>query len=296
MALVLFFGRPGSGKTYSAMADYILPAQQQGRRILHNIAGFKGGVAFGDAPIFPDVNIKPDNTIEFIHSPDDDNPARVRGGDMVVIDEFYLTRRGHRGTRSRPSAWENKFHDFLRAHRHYIGGGHACDIILMAQTDHDIEDAIKLCAERMHIMKTNILDPREVRRLDYDGGHQRMAGAKGDNCIAQTSFRPKPEVYRLYQSYTGDVAAKERIRGFSFWRIYKNVIRAGAGVFLAFAFAFFIGITKVIPVFTGGGDEPPSAPKPKAAGAVQISAERLPPSRVCVLRLDGDCFYDRIKQ
>ena len=69
MALVLFFGRPGSGKTYSAMADYILPALKEGRRILHNIAGFKQGVAFGDAPIFPDVNIKPDNTIEFVHSP-----------------------------------------------------------------------------------------------------------------------------------------------------------------------------------------------------------------------------------
>ena len=158
---------------------------------------------------------------------------------MVVIDEFYLTRRGHRGTRSRPSHWENKFHDFLRAHRHYTGGGHACDIILMAQTDHDIEDAIKLCAERMHIMKTNILDPREVRRLDYDGGHQRMAGAKGDNCISQTSFRPKPEVYRLYQSYTGDVAAKERIRGFSFWRMYTRMcIRAGAGGFLGVRFRF----------------------------------------------------------
>ena len=53
MALVLFFGRPGSGKTYSAMADYILPAQKQGRRILHNIAGFKQRCCFRGRADFP---------------------------------------------------------------------------------------------------------------------------------------------------------------------------------------------------------------------------------------------------
>ena len=289
MALVIFLGRPGSGKTYSAMADYILPAIEDGRRVVHNIAGFGEGVKFGDNPIFPKVNFHADGKITFEHD-EDGNPARIRGGDMVVIDEWYLVRRAHQVANSRtPSAWLLAFHDFLRAHRHYVGdNGFACDILLLAQTDHDIEDAIKLCAERTHIMKTYALARGYLRRLDYDGGQQRMAGARGNNCLVQDIFKPRPAIYNRYASYTAAGAVKERIRGFSFLKVYKSLVVALSLMGLGICYMIYFVVGVIAP------DDLPAATAAPPAAVAGVSVERLPESRVCALRLQGKCFYDRI--
>ena len=288
MALVLIYGHPGGGKTYTAVADYILPALDAGRRVVHNIAGLKEGIKFGDCPLFPKVNFSDDGEITFEHEADDGNPARIRGGDLVVIDEWYLVRRQHKTSSRQLSWWESNFHDFLRAHRHYVGGGGCCDILMLAQTDHDIEDAIKLCAERMHILKTYTLDSSKLKRLDFSGGQQRMAGARAENAVSEPHiFRPLPEVFARYSSYTGAAAVKERIRGYSFWKVYAAAIRAASFAGLALAFGAYWIVAQVVPSFWAT-DETAAPSAPPAAVAVRAAATS------CALRLDGECFYDRI--
>ena len=239
MALILIFGRPGGGKTYTAVEQFISPALKQGRRVLHNISGLKVGERFKSAPVFPRVVIDDEGEIVFEPQnsdggirpdsgvvPKETNSELVRGGDLVVIDEFYLVlarvnpivAAGAAGGRRIKNRWYLDFCEFLRAHRHYGGDGRTCDVVIMTQSDHEIPPEISLIAEKTIICKPSaVFGGGVLRRLWYDG-YQPQKTAKPDYALQKDAFRPQESVYSLYRSYTAPVALREGLKGFDLVR------------------------------------------------------------------------------
>ena len=236
MTFVLIIGRPGGGKTYTAFKDYIIPAIKEGRRVLHNIPGLKDGDNFGTYPLIPDVNLTHDGDFRFspVSQAHADSHRYVKPGDLLVIDEFYLVRRvaedalsdfvlsSRSRARTGDTPFIQHFNAFLRAHRHYTGGGNACDILVLTQSDNELPACLQNCAERTIVMKTHPIRTGVMRALHFDG-FQRQQTAKGAFCLYQNDVTPHPSVYNRYSSYTFGVA-KENYRGFSKFRIFRRII------------------------------------------------------------------------
>ena len=230
MSLIIILGRPGGGKSYTAMEEYILPALNAGRRVLHNIAGMADGTKFGAAPLFPGVRITDDSEIVF--TAEDElkrSPRFVRGGDLVVMDEFYLVLESQNPVvsfgssyRRPPNKWLLDFAAFLRAHRHYGDGVRTCDIVLMTQSDHEIPPMISQLAEKTVLCKPSVVHGGKVlRRLTFDGW-QPFARARPDYAIHKSTVRPRPAIFKRYSSYTAAAALEEGYKGltcFGFMRI-----------------------------------------------------------------------------
>lgn len=100
MAISVYTGRPGSGKSYEVVKNVILPAFKTGRRIVTNIDGIDeraierylepaGGdvetvLKFGSILKVDDDDIRKQG---FFPTSKTDTWAIVQPGDMVVIDE-----------------------------------------------------------------------------------------------------------------------------------------------------------------------------------------------------------------
>ncbi len=319
MALVFIFGRPGGGKTYKAVADYILPALAQGRRVVHNIAKLRPGekytdaglvVPFNIAPIFPKIGLGEDGDFVFTEPTATDLArygqfgaaasrsetawAHVCGGDLVVLDEFFLilsqtapkTNVAGRGLVRSTNYWLEDFSQFLRAHRHLVGDVRGkpvtTDVIILSQTETDIPNSIKGVGEKTHICKTSVLlGGKRLRVYDFDG--YRDASTSQRMAVANHTFKPRKFVYDTYASYTGAAAAKEGLRGFSVIWLFRKVIIYGV-VFIVIAiygFLHFLGFLEraVIPGVTE---------RPEVVRKLQADDT---PRRFCGVAFDRECRH-----
>ena len=319
MSFILIVGRPGGGKTYWAMSEYILPAVKKGRRVLHNIPGYKPDPAkckvppinFGKYPIFPWVNVDDNGDLDFqCKVREGGNPdAAVLPGDLVVVDEFYLVKqaadiacssdpRGRAGkmdclpegflaSAQRAGAGETMFtqlmNAFIRGHRHYTGGGFACDVIMMTQSDNELPPSLRNCAEKTIVMKTHALAPGRLRALHFDG-FQQQANAKGLWCIYQKTFKPAKHVYSQYSSYTFGVAREEH-RGFSLLGYFRNSLIFLAIMLAVMSWAWPTAWGAFSAMWGGGASD--SA----AAAPVVAPAPRREERVLCPLVIDGQCWY-----
>lgn len=185
------FGKPGSGKSYSVMADVILPALKSGSRVLTNIDGandkacrLRLGAALGYDP----------DELEtlYIYLNDEDIKGgfcwdRVQAKDVFVIDEAQRYWPGGVLKATDPVAFK-----FFGEHRHY-----GCSIHCITINPGNYQVPMRSYAEVCHLYKklgVLGLNSRYTRR-DYAS-----AIPSGDSEVGSITGKYRPEIFTYYKS------------------------------------------------------------------------------------------------
>lgn len=191
MAVEAYIGLPGSGKSYGVVENVILPALQEGRKIVTNMplnaekieTEFPGQVRYIDNK---DVK-EPDFFDDF------------EAGATLVLDEVW--RFWSAGTRANNIPEGHK--EFFAEHRHLSDGTHSTQIILITQ------DLSQIATFQRNFIDTTyqshkldkVGQPNKYR-IDVFPGH--FTGPKGPekDRLRQMFGSYKPEVYAYYKSQT----------------------------------------------------------------------------------------------
>lgn len=241
MAISVYTGRPGSGKSYEVVRNVILPAFKAGRRIVTNIDGIDeraierylepaGGdvetvLKFGSILKVNDDDITKQG---FFPTSETDNWAIVQPGDLVVIDEaqnFYL-----QGEKVQKADFK-----YFRYHRHYTTEkGVGSDIVLLCQRFTDLPKLIRDSTDLAVSM----------RNLKFLGMKSRYSVTVHEVETGIRTYGPKffkydAEIFKLYKSGGMQASTDTRQNAFTPFRIALTV---GFLTFLPIMFKAFFGI------------------------------------------------------
>lgn len=208
MAINVYCGLQGSGKSFEVVSSVILDAVMHGRRVVTNVAGIDEDriheylVNKRDADpqkLGAIVHVQNDRISQACFFPDEEKPeleAVIKGGDLVAIDEAWRFWGTDCGKLS------HEHMQFFRMHRHYVHPDTAvcCDVVLMTQDITGLHRSVKNVVEytfKMHKHKS--LGLASAYRVEiYEGWKC--------NSKTQIDRRQKTydkEIFPLYQSYTG---------------------------------------------------------------------------------------------
>lgn len=276
MAVSIYTGVPGSGKTHALVADVIVPALAKGRRVVTNVAGIKPdetvnfALGFSDSGVVGElVTFDGFATVEpgFFPDPDhlDTSASFCRAGDLFVMDEvrLYWPARG----KFAPEVMR-----FMRFHRHWVDErGVSTDIVLATQMLGDIHLDVRGLTERTFKFKkltTQGLPERYVWS-SWEGSAQRKGEA-----ILNGSGKYRSEIFELYSSFQGGADGVElrTDRRASMWSGSKAKIYIGltvAGLVLSVALGVWSwkslgakGVAKSTAVETAFAARPAAQPLP----------------------------------
>lgn len=212
MAVTVYCGPPGSGKSYALVSQVIVPAVMAGRRVLTNVEGvkpdeivkycrvngtdpynvgsvvlFEGHEALGRG-FWPTQEIPDSDTV-------------VKGGDLIVFDEWklYFPKRGALPTPD--------LEPFLRWHRHLTNdAGVACDVAIGTQLATDVHGDFRGLIERSYkFRKLKAVGLDRGYRWEAFEGHLQPKG--GGYQVGNGLF--KPEIFALYSSYSAAAKGNE---------------------------------------------------------------------------------------
>jgi len=267
MAISVYTGRPGSGKSYEVVKNVILPAFKTGRRIVTNIDGIDeraierylepaGGdvetvLKFGSILKVDDDDItKPG----FFPTSETDTWSIVQPGDLVVIDEaqnFYL-----QGEKVQKADFK-----YFRKHRHYttekdVGS----DIVLLCQRFSDLPKLIRDATENTYSM----------RNLKFLGMRNRYSVTvheveTGLRLSGPSFFKYQEEIFKLYKSGGRQAVTDKRQNAFTPLRIALVV---GFLTFLPIMFKAFFGLFDTNKI-----------KQKHSAQAVQVPSVQAPPRK-----------------
>lgn len=219
MAIKLYTGIQGSGKSYEVVTVVILGALREGRRIVSNIAGLNFEamrallIAEGCLPesigsilqVDHDDVIKP-NFWRNDTDTQDGTETIVQPGDVVILDEIWRF-------------WENRSsvtmrqQNFFRMHRHMVHPtlGFTCEVVLITQDVSDVCTKIRAVVEKTFVMtKHTELGTDKHYRVDVFSRAKFSSRTAPLNSF-QRSYNP--EYFKLYKSHSandGDIQAKEK--------------------------------------------------------------------------------------
>lgn len=171
MALSLYVGIPGSGKSYELVSQVILPALRQGRRVITNVEGVNVEAIsdyLGHGDVSDKLLLVEDDQItapSFWYHPERNPSAFVQPGDVLVFDEAWNLFPA--GSKLDPDVLE-----FFRKHRHYTSGqGIPTDIALAFQLFGDIHRALRgVAATTVETRKLSMLGRNKSYRIRvYEG-------------------------------------------------------------------------------------------------------------------------------
>lgn len=291
------FGKPGSGKSYSVMADVILPALRDGCRVLTNIDGandkacrLRLGAALGYDP----------DELEtlYIYLNDDEIKggfcwARVQAKDVFVIDEAQRYWPGGVLKATDPVAFK-----FFGEHRHY-----GCSIHCITINPGNYQVPMRAYAEVCHLYKklgVLGLNSRYIRR-DYAA-----AIPAADAEVGSSTGKYNPEIFSYYKSVTEDgnlVIAKQknillRPKMILFFLLIIGLISFGSINLLRNGiFPGKKSISSAIPSSAPSQSSAlasPRLPSPSVPGYVSYACIPLDTLAVCYIRLsDGSSRFVR---
>lgn len=204
MAITLYTGVMGSGKTYEVVAFVILPAILKGRNVVTNISGFNYDAAVSylvkkekvEASQIGSVKVVEDELVEdALFFPTLENKASiVQSGDLVVIDECW--RFWGTDNSIKPEHME-----FFRKHRHFINPETkiSSDLVVISQDVSDLHRSLKKVIElsfRAKKLKVVGLSRSYVVEM-WEGVNQRRKSVGSSRRIY------KKDIFPLYNSYSG---------------------------------------------------------------------------------------------
>ncbi|MHC1505313.1 zonular occludens toxin domain-containing protein [Klebsiella pneumoniae] len=220
MAIILYFGVPGSGKSYEVVNSRVIPALKEGRRVVTNIRGLdikliqnyikKNDKKYDIKKLGELISVDHDliQTPDFFpYFDEEEKPVEntyVKRGDYIIIDEAW---RFFPDSKRLSPALES----FFAEHRHF-----SLDIILLNQTPDGISKYVRGRIESM-------FEPANQKRIGFKGyvihtysGNK--AYAKNRTTSAPKKF--KKEIFELYNSYAnGD--GKETLQSLSVYKTLK---------------------------------------------------------------------------
>lgn len=213
MAIIVYTGVMGSGKTYEAVRTAALGALKAGRRVVTNISGFNFEAIRDHLGEFPDgslleadkVVVIPSRRItepHFFFDPSSTEESVVKPGDLVLIDEVWEFW----GTDAKLPPEHQKF---FRMHRHYteVDSGISCDLLIMIQDLMSLHRFIKGVVEsNLKFTKMKTLGLSSRYRVDvFEGNKQRKA-----NLVSSSVNKYDKRIFPLYKSYDAG-AGKEGV-------------------------------------------------------------------------------------
>ncbi len=297
MAINVYTGLMGSGKSYEVVASVIVPAIAAGRRVVANIDGLsekeisayvekkgllKAGTEPGAVVIVTDEQVKttgffPDETLP-------DQLSVVQAGDLVVIDEAW--RHWGKGVKL-----SSEHMQFFRMHRHYThpDTGAACDLALIFQSITDVHTSLRSVVEMsFRTVRMKSLGLTKQYRVEVYEGDKMMKATRLSNLLRKYDSA----VFPLYRSYAGG-AGKELIVDKR-----QNIFKAKKWIFPVFGCAVLMmiwGVWNVVGFFSGDGlgekatDKSASSSKVSApvAAAMTPGVPVLPSVDLAALRIVG---------
>lgn len=213
MAITAYTGRPGAGKSYAMVEQVIVANVAAGRRVLTNIEGVQPDKVVshcilegsdpdkvGSVVLFDGSQAKNPGFFPTEEIPDDE--TFVKGGDLIVFDEWRLT-------------WPNSgklpnadLEPFLRWHRHLTNAdGVACDVVIGTQLITDIHRNFRGLVHRSYKFKK--LDAANMSKAFAWHVYEGHLQPKGEH-YAVGNGRYRPEIFALYKSYSGDAKGNEK--------------------------------------------------------------------------------------
>lgn len=191
MALNGYFGRPGSGKSYSVVEYVIIPALTKGRHVVTNI------------PLEDDLLVQvyggkvTQLPLDALDEPD--LADLLPNGCVAVLDEVW--RRWPSGQKTNQASQADL--RLLKEHRHRVDAdGNAMQVVLVTQDPADLASWVRKLIAHSFMMK----------KLDTIGAAKRFSIQVFEGC--HTGTPPKrfqvreavgtyrPEIYRFYRSAT----------------------------------------------------------------------------------------------
>ncbi len=199
MAISAYIGIPGSGKSYEAVYNVIIPAFTSGRRVVTNIYGLQKDKI---------TERYPDATGEIIVVDNDDvlkadffpfkggEGSFCQFGDLIVIDEAWRIFGSDKDMTAEKKS-------FIAEHRHFTHPetGISCDLVIVNQSLSNIARFLKDKIETTYRMrKLKALGLNNHYCIDVYSGHKIYKS----NLV--TSYRNKynPDIFELYKSYEGN--------------------------------------------------------------------------------------------
>lgn len=191
MALNGYFGRPGSGKSYSVVEYVIIPALTKGRHVVTNIPldeellvqvyGGKITQLPLDALDHPDLH------------------ELLPAGCVAVLDEVW--RRWPSGQKANQASHADL--RLLKEHRHRVDAdGNAMQVVLVTQDPGDLASWVrKLIAHSFHMKKLDSIGAAKKFSIQvFEGCHTGTPPKRFQVREAVGTYRP--EIYRFYRSAT----------------------------------------------------------------------------------------------
>ena len=258
MPIIVHWGPPRQGKTYSAIAEQIVPALAKGRQVVTNIEGMASEER--QAALLELVRKRNSevDTINFTHinhsdlergnifprdtkSEDadgtrifDDSRSVLKFGALLVWDEARSFKTGEL-----PAYWE----DALTYHGHWARDGFATDLLLIHQ---NWKSLAPLCRATAELVYEFIKRPggRGYSRLYYHApGDRDLYRSKAD---LSEVYSFDPAIYAVYKTNASDEAVNDTVTT-SFWRTrtFRKLAIVSA-IFLCAAGAFTYWVTSRI--------------------------------------------------
>lgn len=247
MSVILYTGLMGSGKSYSAIENVLIPAILENRTIVTNVV-LRKDVIFSE---YPEANIITlSDSIEYTKRDAFFNLDLYPAGSVYLIDECGELFPS--GEKQNNVAQHVK--QFFTKHRHSVGAsGLSSEIVLMTQRPDQLASWVRgLVDTQYNHEKLDKHGLKNSYRVDmYDGAHT-------GNSIPERFFIKsltgtyKEKFFKYYKShtqnkseFTSGLEAKVDNRG-SFMHVYRNAILS----FLAIPFLAYFAYSTLMGVFS----------------------------------------------
>lgn len=192
MALNLYSGRPGSGKSYSVVAHVVIPALKKGRHIVTNIPLEVDELTtvFGG-----EITQLPLDALD-----DPDLPSKIPNGVVAIIDECW--NRWPSGQRI-AKAPKNDLH-WLKEHRHRVDEkGNAMQVVLVTQDPSDLASWVrKLITHTFYSTKLDTVGADNSFTINIYKGCPTGENIPKRFLIRSAFGSYDPYIYQFYKSAT----------------------------------------------------------------------------------------------
>ena len=214
--ITIVYGLPGAGKTYYTLKRIVLPALADGRRVLHNIAGFESDGAHRHNSRFQDFLpvAKLDSKTSDVVFEWKEGEGALGGGDLLVVDEVGLMADGDAVSKD---DWDTLLR-FFAIHRHATGKDRmgeviSTDVVLVCQDDSQVPVALRKKIQRTILCR----DPRLFGKANNRDalvfwGSRTVHDAVYSEVDRVDRYVLEPSFFKLYHSYAGGGVARESMR------------------------------------------------------------------------------------